>query len=807
LEGAAVVVVCAVALLASIVAASAMSPREAAVLEARAGHLDSAIAALRRLLDQGSQDPLVAMDLAVLLHQAGQAQAATDVFERARMANPPEYALLDMTRAYRDQRRFEAAERLARQGMRRFPGNPDWPVLLALVLADSGRGEEALDVLRNSAASRANPVERLLAEAYALRQARRPWEALRAYAEAVRREPGNRYVRAEMAALLRELGGPNGAAALVDAPPPIATGADRLPLAADQAAAAVRWGSAIRPADPVRRFEGTDAALAKLDALISATRAESGADPGLLTRLRFDRLVALRDRRRMAEVVAEADALRAEGYELPPYALEAQADALLYLHRPKEARAAYEAVLAADPANKDARYGLFYAQVETEDFDAAYATIDSLAAAEPVWRTFEDDPTRYPNPDFTDAALTAGLARFYGDQLGDALDRIAPLASAAPANASARLAQAEVMAARGWPRQALSEAEIAASLAPNDPYVQQTLAGLAMERHRLSEAAARIEALQVLYPEDLNVRRLAEELAAERSPLLEIEVRPAWTQGGGANASGQELELSSRLFSAPIADSWRLFALDDYAYAHPPEGFVDRNRSGAGVELRLPDLAATLYATVSTGTLTRGGGGFTVDWWADDHLQLGAAGELFSIDTPLRALLQGVTAHEISASATYRWHESREVSISAAFLPFTDDNRRVVGALNFAQRLIDIPHFDLTGRIDVSGSGNTRSDVAYYSPRADLSATGGLLAEHVLWRRYDNSLVQALTVDAGLYAERGFATDWIGSVSYEHRWRFDPWTEFHYGVVLSRNVFDGDPEEAFALLFGLRQRL
>src|SRR5262245_55684619 len=92
LEGAVVVVVCVVALLATIVAASAMSAREAAVLEARAGNLEAAIAALRRLLDQGSQDPLVAMDLAVLLHQAGQAQAATDVFERARMANPPEYA-------------------------------------------------------------------------------------------------------------------------------------------------------------------------------------------------------------------------------------------------------------------------------------------------------------------------------------------------------------------------------------------------------------------------------------------------------------------------------------------------------------------------------------------------------------------------------------------------------------------------------------------------------------------------------------------------------------------------------------------
>jgi biofilm PGA synthesis protein PgaA len=113
-------------------------------------------------------------------------------------------------------------------------------------------------------------------------------------------------------------------------------------------------------------------------------------------------------------------------------------------------------------------------------------------------------------------------------------------------------------------------------------------------------------------------------------------------------------------------------------------------------------------------------------------LQLGVAGELFSIDTPLRALLQGVTAHEISASATYRWHESREVSISAAFLPFTDDNRRVVGALNFAQRLVDIPHFDLTGRIDVSGSGNTLSNVPYYKstgrPLGDRRSARGACA-------------------------------------------------------------------------------
>ena len=41
----------------------------------------------------------------------------------------------------------------------------------------------------------------------------------------------------------------------------------------------------------------------------------------------------------MAEVIAEADALRAPAATLPPYAREALADALLYMRQPKAARA------------------------------------------------------------------------------------------------------------------------------------------------------------------------------------------------------------------------------------------------------------------------------------------------------------------------------------------------------------------------------------------------------------------------------------------------------------------------------------
>jgi biofilm PGA synthesis protein PgaA len=708
------------------------------------------------------------------------------------MTEASEAALLEKTRASRDQKQFDTAERLARAGMARFPKSGTWPVLLSLILSDQKRSDVALQVL--AGATTATPLERKMAEAYALRRSDRTFPALKAYMDALHLAPDNIEAREAATAILREIGGPNGAAVLSGAPP--------LPLQADQAAAMVRWGADVRPEDPAHRYDGTDAAIAELDRLIAVAK----DDPDLLTRLRLDRVAALRDRRRMTEVVQEATALRGEGNTLPPYVEQALADALLTLHRPKEAIPLYENTLKADPANLDARYGIFYAEVEAEDFDAAYGTIDALLASQPAWRFYQEDPSRHPNPDHADATLAAGLARLYGDQLGAAEDRVAPLAAAAPANAGFRIANAQVMSARGWPRDAEAEAEIAKSLDPINPEMEKTLAGIDLDRHRYKAAEARIRKLKALYPEDAQVQALARQLAADQGTLFEIEISPSWSEGGGSNATGNELAVNARLWSPPVDDHWRAFAFDDYAYAHPEEGFVERHHAGAGAELRWDDVTATAYASYSGGELEKAGGGFTLEWQPNDRLSLGINGEIFSINTPLRALFSDTTANEIGGHIGYRWHESREITVFGSYLDFTDGNEQKNAGLDFSQRLVDIPHFDLTGRIEVFASANSNQDVAYYSPERDLTATGGLLAEHLLWRRYDESLVQAFSLDAGSYSQEGFGTDWIGTFSYEHRWRFDPWTELRYGVELGRHVFDGDPEKSVAFTFGLSQR-
>ena len=396
-----------------------------------------------------------------------------------------------------------APRRSRGRSLKRFADQTVWPLLLSLVLSDAGHPKEALEILRQPAAQKAPPVERFLAEGYAWRRADDPFKAIAAYTEALRLAPANEEARTAAAALLKGEGAPFGAAAVAGT---------AAPYAADQAAAVVRWGAQTRPTDAAYRFDGTDAAIARLDALLAARPPPPATER---RRLRLDRLVALRDRVRMQDVVAEGDRLRAAS-PLPHYAEQAYADALLYLRRPEDARAAYARVLAASPKDLLARYGMFYASVDLDDFRSAYATIDAIVDDEPIWRVYLDGPARYANPNRANAEVTAASARHYGNQLADAWARIVRIVDAAPANKEARLALYQIARARGWPRRARAEGEIAASLDPDSAGAKIALAEIAIADCRFAEARRMVADLVALYPEDRQVQQLARDLDASQ---------------------------------------------------------------------------------------------------------------------------------------------------------------------------------------------------------------------------------------------------------------------------------------------------
>jgi len=87
---------------------------------------------------------------------------------------------------------------------------------------------------------------------------------LRAYGEALRLLPNNREAAEAMAGVLADLGAPFAAGRLSPETP--------LRIRVGQAGELVRWGATVVPRNPRLRFEGTDAALKRLEALLREAR-------------------------------------------------------------------------------------------------------------------------------------------------------------------------------------------------------------------------------------------------------------------------------------------------------------------------------------------------------------------------------------------------------------------------------------------------------------------------------------------------------------------------------------------------------
>ena len=504
--------------------------REEAVTLAREGKTDTAIVALRELLRSEPDDRLVAHDLAVVLTWAGRNREATDVFEKAGDNEPPEYVLSPIIRAYRDQKRFAEAERWARAAVERQPDDVASAKLLALILVDNGKPKEARAFLEPLTATHSDDVEIWLALGYASLRGKDRFATLRAYGQALRLQPENREAMRAMAGLLTELRAPT-AATRYDHPRSIE-------VQADQAAALVRWGQDVTPRDPRRRFEGTDKALVRLNQLLAQARSSRNADRSIIIRLRRDRALALRNRERWTEAVRETEALRADGDTIPPYVREAEADALLALRRPKEARLGYEEVLRGDPTHRGAQIGRFFALVEEENFSAAFEQVDKIAALEePGIR--EPRQQLHPNERWLAATLLSAQARSFADMPGAAWKMVLPLAEHAPANAELRRVLGDIAGGRGWPRRSAEEIEIAASLTPQDKAGQVALAESDIRRRHWTEARTRTAELSAIYPNDLHVRRLQTDLRAHDAWALQTEFHVTKEDGGSSSDSNQ----------------------------------------------------------------------------------------------------------------------------------------------------------------------------------------------------------------------------------------------------------------------------
>jgi biofilm PGA synthesis protein PgaA len=299
-----------------------------------------------------------------------------------------------------------------------------------------------------------------------------------------------------------------------------------------------------------------------------------------------------------------------------------------------------------------------------------------------------------------------------------------------------------------------------------------------------------------------------------------LTVEPTWSSPTNVQG-GSGISIEGQIYSSPIYYNWRLFATERVAQEQLPlgEGRITLRRSAAGVEYRGEDLVASLEGTVSAygqhGDTTlksspddgRGGVRAQAKWSLNDNWSIGGSGELFALDTPLRALGNGITANAASAHVVYRESESRAFTLTGEGMDFSDGNFRTSLTGEYTQRLLTQPHFTVDGIVGLAESQNSEGNSRpYFNPRQDVLATVGLSINHVIYRRYQFIYDHHLTITPGLYCEKGFGSGGAASILYEHRIQINDVFEAGLGVTFSRQQYDGQYEDTAAVLLNLRTR-
>jgi biofilm PGA synthesis protein PgaA len=790
-----------------------------AVLLARHGDTESALAILARLARAHPEDSGVARDLVVVTAWAGHDDQAIRLYDALPEAAQPDYVLAAVALAYRHTGRPAESLALYRQGLRHTPRNPEFTAGEIRSLSDLHQAAPALAAADADLLVHGERLDVLLAAGYAASAEKKPVEALRYIDRAVTLDPAAREPRHDRILAIGEMGAPQIARRLADDNPGLLTQAELRRLDGDAAAALVRWG-VFEPPSEARRFDASDRAIAALDALLAQwSQAGDGALSDKL-RARFDRMVALRDRVRMSDVLAEYEELKGQGVAIPGYALVAAADAYLYLRQPEIARDLYLRGLAVDPLNPETRLALFYAYIDLEDFAAAYQQVDRAAADQPIWLYLKGLKEPIENPEHATADLAAADARLYADELAEANRRIAAIEEAAPNNSRARTALANIYSARGWPRYAAEEYEISRALKPLDVTTEIGQARNNLDLHAYADVEAQLAQVKARFPENREVQRLDRLWAVHNMAEISIIVAPRL--GSSSTVQGDSgFAIDTEIHSAPIDYRWRIFGSEYVAREKltAGEGALSLRRSGIGAEYRGGTLLASLETTISAfgprfgTTLTSGidhgraGARALATWSANDYWQFGGSAEIFARDTPMRALSHGITANAGAANMAYRVSESRAFLLSGEVMSFSDGNQRIALAAKLSQRLVTLPRFSIDGILELAPSHNSADgNRPYYNPRHDVLAAFGVSINQVIYRRYEFSYDHHLVVSPGIYWERGFGTAGVASVLYEHRIRSNDVLEAGLGVTLGRQSYDAEYQNSVAVLFNLRAR-
>jgi biofilm PGA synthesis protein PgaA len=762
---------------------------EQAIALARSGELSRAVTILEELHQQSPDDKRITADLIVIHGWNRQYSKACQLFEQQQTDTLPAYALTSVLNSYRSLHQAEKALILADRLLQEQEDSVKLLLAAGLLLVDINRLDPARVILNSIETRNGRDSSYFRLSGYIHTRDKKWLDALADYQQLSALLPNDQAAIREQFAALQQSRSEQAASELLHSNEQIFTTHDRAMLLVNQAAERLRWSS-----DAATDFAETR--LLALQALHRQLKAVEllNRDSGSMTLSRHmisDMIITMRNLRQMENVVTVYNYLNETG-EPADYVKQAAGAALLATHHPDKSREMYQQILDKDPTSYQANIGLFFSHIEEEDFGSAYQLVDDLFKKEPMFQNFNYKKYRSKNERYLDLDIYTIMARFYGDQLEDSWTGIDRLIRNAPAINWLHEVRGQISNAREWYRQSLYDFHYAGLLEPNSLNARAGEISSLIALRRYGEARPLLEKIIRKYPEEYPAKSIAKEWKVSRKPDYWADV--VYGNSSGPELDGDWMTATAEVLSSPIYDNLYLDAFYRYAWAQIIEGEETFKRYAAGPDLHLQDFDLQARITYNDSSLEEIGGRVQLFWIPDDFWHFSLLGERFSVDTPLRALHHLIRADSVAATATYRWSEQRDLNLGIQGSTFTDNNDRLEGTAVFRQRLLDIPHFDLDGRVELYGSTNSRRNTPYFNPEQDFSLLGALHLDHVYFRHYDHLLAQMVDVAYGVYEQKGYGSRWIGHIRYEQRYKFTPWVEMLAGVEYGQNVYDGEAE-------------
>lgn len=776
----------------------------AAIETARRGDFSAALQQLEVLRRQQPQDNTLAFDQMVVFAWAERDADVVGLAQRTPLDQAPAYVLVPVAKAYRNQKFFAEAVAIYRLALERRPGDLQARIGLAYALAEAGDIDAANREVASLRAELPQDVEVLMLAGYVFERSRRYVDAIDAYQRVLGIDPRHQSARYKYLLALNNIGASHLALDQAGEGTPVLGQTDLRRIQGSQAAHTVRWGE-LPPRQVEARFAETDQARSLIARNLHGLNPELGEDRPFIHEARYDRLVALRDRVHMSGAVEEYQRLRAEGVAMPPYALQAAADAYLYLEQPEQARELYQQVLQATPGEVNARLGLFYALIEMEEFPAALEVVDNLNAEQAIWLRPGGSQGGRRNPSKLDAEIAATLGRRFSGQLAQAEASFEQMRQLAPQNPDLRHELAGIHAARGWPRRALDTYQLGLTVEPDHRGMQIGLADTQLTLNAFETAEAAIFQLAHRYPEVKPVQRLQRRWSYHN--LRELRVAASYGRASDSVVASRDLHLESTLYTSPLWYRYRGFVGASWNKGRFPEGDGIVHRYALGVDYRQRDFEGEAALTLANAADTNPGFRLGGTWFADDHWAFPAELELLSRETPTRALRAGIQADSLRVGARYRWSELREAGGNLMALSFSDGNLRTSVSSYLRQRVQTRAQRWHDLQLGFYASRNSQSDGPYFAPSEDGALELTLDNHWRLWRRYHRSFVHRLALTAGGYRQKNHGVEPIGALLYEHIWRDEDHFELVYGAGLTRRVYDGDSENGSAYHLRLNWRL